>query len=204
MGAREPNDVSPPPRPNETLLVAWDLLSAAMGVGVAVMALEEGRPFFDSLVTGIRLFGVLVGGFRIVAAVGIHLVLPLLDVIEYKVLSKRADWQVRRMMRRPLRPAAPRAPTESLYEVGGASVMKRADVEKEAAPTSQAEGSGETAHLAEIAARFLAGKPLSALTDGLSPATAAALTAVLADAGRLLEDNRRSSSKTTSPPTDLR
>lgn len=203
MSTREPKHVSPPPSSDESTPGVWDWFSAALGVGAVVLALEDGTPFFDALVTGVRSFGVLAGGFRIVTAISIHVIWPLYEEIEYRVLWKRAEWQVRRIMR-PLLPAAPRAPAESLSEVEGASAMKRADVEKAAAPTSQAEGSGETAHLAEIAARFLAGKPLSALTEGISAAAAADLTAALALAGRIIEEeSRKSPSQSTSPPTDL-
>lgn len=192
------------------------------------------------------------------------LVLPIYDMITYYVLRWRVGEQNQRMIQRPLPPAPPRAPVESLHGVEGASMMRgedrnlmvtsvdserwtdadaqrwgdtasfkifnksidaliddyertmggfpadmhaalirlgreieRADTEKAAASKTRAEGSGETARLAEIAAHFLAGKPLSALTAGLSPAAATGIIDALAAAGRFIEERRRSSASTS-------
>lgn len=62
-------------------------------------------------------------------------------------------------------------------------------------------GSDETARLADVGARWLAGKALSALTEGISADAAADLTKALALAGRIIErETTKSSASASSTP----
>ncbi len=97
-------------RQDQMVLEAWGVVSVALGVIAVVVALDNSKPLFDSLVIGLIVYVVLVmGGFRIVVG------MPIYQEIAYHVrwwsYERRVRWGLP-VLYPPPQPPAPRGPAK--------------------------------------------------------------------------------------------